>query len=93
MVSSGHSPIISQGRSVQTMRVLLHFSTHHTAREPPLSLVESGGREGRGEEAHDVTVVRTNIMGTTWITGWMDDCPEKWGMEGRMGTGVDRCKA
>lgn len=34
------------------MRVLLHFSTHHTAREPPLSLVESGGREGRGEEAH-----------------------------------------
>lgn len=30
------------------MRVLLlHFFAHHTAREPPLSVVESGGRKGR----------------------------------------------
>ena len=36
---------------------MLHFSTHHTARERPLSAVESGGRKGRqkaggGEAGH-----------------------------------------
>ena len=34
------------------MRVFfwLHFSTHHTARESPLSAVESRGRKGREKE-------------------------------------------